>query len=104
MLQAVGAGLLETLEEKDLMARVKLLQHMPQLCHGVAPGWRAQGVVNESLYKLLRDIVTGEIAVGELTPVQTFIKGNGLSSKRNRALIRRRYQQALLSQLPASLS
>lgn len=82
--QAVGARLFQAAKEEDLMARIELLEKLPEFRHRETASRDTQHVMNETFDKLLRDIITGDISVGKLAGCEEFVKGNGLRGKRDR--------------------
>lgn len=61
--EAFWACFFEPFEEEDLCARVDLFEKLAQLSHGIAAGWDTEDIVHEPLYKLLRQILAGEVAI-----------------------------------------
>ena len=81
ILQAVRTRFLQALEEKDLRARIELLQEVTQLSHGIAAGRYAQDIVNQALDELLRHIFTRQIPFRKLAYGQEFVERDGLGRK-----------------------
>ena len=85
--QRVRARFLQAFEEKDLCARIELLQELAQLSHGITAGGNAENIMHKALDELLSDIFTIQIAIRKFTGSEKLIKWNGLCSKRNRLLL-----------------
>jgi hypothetical protein len=81
--QTVRTRFLQTFEEKDLCAWIKLLQELAQLSHGITAGGNAEDVMHKALNELLSNIFTIQIAFWKLTGGEELIKWDGLRSKRN---------------------
>lgn len=81
--QTVRARFLQAFEEEDLCAWIELLQELAQLGHGITARGNAENIVHKTLDELLSDIFTIEIAIGEFTGSQKFIKWDSLCSEGN---------------------
>ena len=83
VLKALRAGLLEALEEEDLMAWIKLFQELSQVGHGEAAGWDAQDIVHQPFHKLLRDVIAGDESLRQFAGLQKLVEGHSLGGKRD---------------------
>jgi len=83
VLEAVRAGLLEALEEEDLIAWIKLFQELSQVGHCEAAGWDAQYIVDQSFHKLFSDVIAGDEALRQFAGLQKLVERHGLGGKRD---------------------
>src|SRR5919106_4072838 len=64
ILEAIGAGFFEALEEKYLGTGVQLLQQLTELGHRITSGRYAQHIVDQPFDELLCDILATEQSLG----------------------------------------